>query len=320
MKLLPAWLMCLLLCTFDAQALTVSHAGDGLAFMPLMSPHTTVALLYDNLISNIEGEELAAYSILETLDLSNNLLTQFPNATAVASTLKKLFLNNNLIRFIQPDHLDSLQALEWLEVNYNLLETIPDVAGPGNTLQILKLDNNFFSAFPRMSKLGKMISTIHLRNNQIRSIHPVQLAGLGINDAVYSVGLWLSANQLEELPDITPLNNTLGVLHLEDNNIKRIDWRYLTQTTYHTDMFGIYFDRNNISELEMPCGELPTGLRISLVMNPLNCDCKLQWLKKGWTGGGDFSLSLRPCASPPTLSGQDWETDIRLEDMTCRGQ
>jgi|AntRauTorckE5430_2_1112549.scaffolds.fasta_scaffold00885_5 hypothetical protein len=123
---------------------------------------------------------------LETLDLGHNdLHGSIPNKfLASKKSLQQLFMSQNRLSGSIPEILMDLTRLDTLDLSSNILHgTIPKNIGNLLLLQHLKLNNNFLvGPIPHTlatssqvnGKMGDLLETIHLQDNQLSGTIPLQ--------------------------------------------------------------------------------------------------------------------------------------------------
>ncbi|KAM4748873.1 leucine-rich repeats and immunoglobulin-like domains protein 3 [Rhinophrynus dorsalis] len=167
-----------------------------------LSSNITLFSLTNNKIDIILPEHLKPYQSLETLDLSNNFITELKTGSFPALQLKYLYINNNRIKTIQPGTFDNLSS----------------------TLQVLKLNRNRISYIP--SKMFKLSNLQHLElnRNKIKEVYGLTFQGL---DSLKS--LRIQRNSISKLMDGAFWGlSTMEVLQLDHNNLTEITkgWLY----------------------------------------------------------------------------------------------
>ncbi|KAM9311699.1 leucine-rich repeats and immunoglobulin-like domains protein 3 [Gastrophryne carolinensis] len=167
-----------------------------------LSANITLLSLTNNKINMILPEHLLPYQSLETLDLSNNLITELKTPSFPVLRLKYLYINKNLITSMEPGAFDNLSA----------------------TLQVLKLNKNRIGHVPpKMFKLSNL-QHLELKRNRMRHIDGLTFQGL---DALKSLNM--QRNGITKLMDgaFWGLSN-MEVLQLDHNNLTEISrgWLY----------------------------------------------------------------------------------------------
>ncbi|XP_018107999.1 leucine-rich repeats and immunoglobulin-like domains protein 3 isoform X2 [Xenopus laevis] len=167
-----------------------------------LSANITLFSLTNNKIEVILPEHLKPYQSLETLDLSNNLITELRAGSFPALQLKYLYINNNRINTMQSGAFDNLSA----------------------TLQVLKLNKNRISNIP--SKMFKLSNLQHLElnRNRIKEILGLTFQGL---DSLKS--LRIQRNSIARLMDGAFWGlSTMEIMQLDHNRLTEITkgWLY----------------------------------------------------------------------------------------------
>ncbi|XP_064511886.1 leucine-rich repeats and immunoglobulin-like domains protein 3 isoform X1 [Pseudopipra pipra] len=172
-----------------------------------VSANVTLLSLTSNKIANVLSEHLKPFQSLETLDLSNNNISELKMSSFPSLQLKYLhyfnrYLNNNRITSMEPGTFDNLST----------------------TLQVLKLNRNKISAIPqKMFKLSHL-QHLELNRNKIKKIDGLTFQGL---PALKS--LKLQRNGVARLMDgaFWGLTN-MEVLQLDHNNLTEVTkgWLY----------------------------------------------------------------------------------------------
>ncbi len=118
-----------------------TRVSENLITIPEDIPADTEIIdLTDNRIARVDSIPYPLPALSE-IDLSDNLLTEFPDFSD-CSNVSVVKLKRNSITHISADRLNILTRLTHLFLRYNSLQTIPDVPGPGNTLIELQLHGN----------------------------------------------------------------------------------------------------------------------------------------------------------------------------------
>ncbi|XP_037597177.1 leucine-rich repeats and immunoglobulin-like domains protein 3 isoform X3 [Cebus imitator] len=178
--------------------------NNELATIPNLGPvsaNITLLSLAGNRIVEILPEHLKEFQSLETLDLSNNNISELKTAFPPLQ-LKYLYLNSNRVTSVEPGYFDNL----------------------ANTLLVLKLNRNRISAIPpKMFKLPQL-QHLELNRNKIKNVDGLTFQGLG---ALKS--LKMQRNGVTKLMDgaFWGLSN-MEILQLDHNNLTEITkgWLY----------------------------------------------------------------------------------------------
>uniref|UniRef100_A0A8K9V6A6 Leucine rich repeats and immunoglobulin like domains 1 n=1 Tax=Oncorhynchus mykiss TaxID=8022 RepID=A0A8K9V6A6_ONCMY len=217
---------------------------------PVMSNFSPNSLLFSsrhhNKIRTIDGRRMRDLISVETLDLSNNDITEvrvqgFPAGLQI----KDLYLSNNKIQFLEAGALDQLSStlqvlrlsrnrisqvpvkgfqlpkLTQLELNRNRVRQVEGLTFQGlASLEVLKLQRNNISkltdgAFWGLAKM----KVLHLDYNSLREVNSGSLYGLSS-----LLQLFLSNNSISHInPDGWRFCQRLRELNLSYNNLSRLD-------------------------------------------------------------------------------------------------
>uniref|UniRef100_A0A9J8DN01 Chondroadherin-like b n=1 Tax=Cyprinus carpio carpio TaxID=630221 RepID=A0A9J8DN01_CYPCA len=198
--------------------------------------------LSNNQLSSLDTKTFEGAHEIMYLHLEGNKLTRFPSSDTLAHIPKllELHLERNLIAKLEPSGLLSpVPQLSGLYLNNNIITSIvPKALDPAPELDVLHLEDNALTEVPS-DALGHapLLSELRLSGNPIRWIGPRafrvvaeslkhlhidrmslqkmsarSLAGFGPG----LLSLSLEENQLEELPDLSPLTG-LQYLTLNKN-------------------------------------------------------------------------------------------------------
>ncbi|XP_072257527.1 leucine-rich repeats and immunoglobulin-like domains protein 3 [Pyxicephalus adspersus] len=206
-----------------------------------LSANITLLSLTNNKIDIILPEHLEPYQSLETLDLSNNLITELKTPSFPVLRLKYLYINKNLITSMESGAFDNLSA----------------------TLQALKLNKNRISNIPpKMFKLSNL-QHLELKRNRMRNVDGLTFQGL---DALKSLDL--QRNGITRLMDgaFWGLSN-MERLFLDHNNITEISrgWLYGLLMLQH-----LHLGQNAISQISPDAWEFCQKLsELDLTSNEL---------------------------------------------------
>lgn len=121
---------------------------------------------------NIEGSQ--KWTVLETLDLNNNNITEIDSTIRLAPKLSYLTLNDNKISTIT--NLSHLPNLSFLSLSNNLVTICTDLNTKVGNIRSLNLSQNNISTCKGFSKLYSL-ETLDLSSNKITNIEDIQLLG-----------------------------------------------------------------------------------------------------------------------------------------------
>eukprot|EP00062_Callorhinchus_milii_P010408 gi/632955268/ref/XP_007893385.1/ PREDICTED: leucine-rich repeats and immunoglobulin-like domains protein 1 [Callorhinchus milii] len=210
------------------------------------SAHLISLYLHHNKIRSIEANHLKLYKSLETLDLTNNEITEIRNNCFTQGLkIKDLYLGNNRLSTLELgtfDNLsDSLQILRLsknriahlpakafklphliqLELNRNRIRLIDGLTFHGlDSLEVLKLQRNNISKLMDGAFWGvARMQVLHLDNNNLNEVTSGWLYGLSSLQQ-----LFLSYNSVSRInPNAWGFCQKLTELNLSYNNLMRLD-------------------------------------------------------------------------------------------------
>ena len=211
-----------------------------------------------------------------------------PGAFSKMIKLEFLSLDENKLTEVRTDMWTGLEALATLYLDYN---------------EITHIENGAFAGAPHLGSLS-------LASNNITNITEGTFKGIGNLQA-----LRLYKNQLVEINmDMFKETPNLTSLSIDGNSITTIE-----AGSFTTKMKYLYLHDNNLTTLSSEIFDLngghPVYLDISLSGNPLFCDGRLCWVKRGlqdrwlwFAGSGD---TYKPqCANFPSTT---WDN----VDLNC---
>ncbi|XP_019906803.2 chondroadherin-like protein [Esox lucius] len=180
------------------------------------APELTYLHLEGNWLATFPGAALAPLSSLLVLHLERNTMSKLDQEGLLSSVpkLRGLYLTNNTLSIIAPGALNSAH-LDTLHLGSNLLSEVPtDGLSKASSLAKLHLSGNPIrwvgpKAFLPVSKCLKQL---YMDEMGLEKMSQDSLAGLGYGLTTLS----LERNQLEGLPDLSPLIG-LEVLNLAQN-------------------------------------------------------------------------------------------------------
>ncbi len=271
-------------------------------------PSTTTELVVDNCAIE-DFVSFNYFSAMQSVSLSGNRLTVFPDFANIDGTLTELHLNNNNISYIQPKRLD-LSNLIILELKENPYLTIfPDCTGFINVrLMTLDLSSTSLDEFPNLQFLGETLTYLTISNERFITIPAERLSHL-------SSLSWLSitSGQLQIFPELNLLGSTLVSIDFRNSNIDAIPTDRLA---------GLTLDALHLSECTM-LGSIPD---LCPVMNAngnlyiqslsVECDCGLAWLLDAVQAPMTIWTTFSSCSGPPHLPGRSL-SDLTYSDLQC---
>ena len=301
-------------------------------------PYLSILTLSYNDITTVS--ELAfENTVLKHLDISNNRLTEFPNLSAVATTLQILRLKKNKIATIPSYAFSNMENLNTLEFSYNLLSAFPNLSSlPINGfLRNLHLDNNqmdsasTWSFAPlQMVKVVTMSFNNFMRMPDVRLATQLQQLDMAYNLALYDVPygfsglplrtLELKGCNLTAVPDISSVASSLTYLDLQNNPLQDLNnaqlyGAFLGMTALKT----LTFSGTGLTSLPDIRDQVPALTTLKLAGLGLRCDCDLAWLREAQVAGITVDLDPNPCGSPASLIGQPW-SNVHLALQSCPGK
>jgi len=244
----------------------------------------TAINLFNNNISGTFPKEIVNLDSLRSLSICDNkeITGSIPPEIGNLTNLQSLSFSNNQLEGLIPSELGNLTNLQFLDLSNNQLEgSIPREIGNLKHLRLLKFFNNRLTGFipPEIGNLTNL-QYLLLAKNQIKGSIPPELGNL-TNMRVLN----LSNNQLQELPDLSSLNN-LEYCYLYNNRFTfgdletaNIDWNALYNIIYN---YASLFDYNSYA----PQGLLSLDVEIKsnsviLVVSVESSNNNYQWYKDG---------------------------------------
>ena len=170
-----------LLCLFAWSLYKVNMAEGVLTQLPHPLPNYITLDYSDNSIVEIDYMEPVPKMIV--FKLKNNGLRVFPNFEN-NTQVSKIVLTNNSLTSIPMHLLDILVNLTSLKLGTNQLSSLPDSSGL-MSLRVLALTRNEFTEFPSLPNIGRTLTGLWIRYNQIRSLPSEKLAVLKAIDYIH---------------------------------------------------------------------------------------------------------------------------------------
>ncbi|XP_022085528.1 leucine-rich repeat and immunoglobulin-like domain-containing nogo receptor-interacting protein 4 [Acanthaster planci] len=222
-----------------------------------------------------------SHTDVRVLDLHGNLLTNLiERSFSHYRRLQNLDLSMNEISIIAPGAFTGLTNLTSLILKLNKLQALTSGAFTGaQRLRTLDLSLNNITViqpgtFTGLTSLRKLF----LQENDIKSIDRGALFGL----------------------------QSLNLLALQNNRLQYIHSRSFDGMT---QLQTLQLSENNLASLPDLTFLLPTLQDIWISGNPINCDCRIEFLRRGLVDErGSITLHISHpilCVNPPSLYGID---------------
>lgn len=232
--------------------------------------------------------EIIIFSDFVIRELSSNLFQPF-------SQLRSLTFIESRVRDISPNAFTGLAALNYLSLSRNHIVELPEtVFSDLQTVFEIDLSGNLLEYLPEMlfSNQTSSLRTLNLSRNRIRMLSPNLF-----NSLTHLEHLDLSSNELSHiLPRTFSFLSRVRYIILNDNLI----------VTVKKDLF----DSNNQT----------IHTTVSMLRNPLECNCGLVWLREVLLGQVD-QIEVEDgnsvlCSSPHIYHNQPLN-DVPLEELNC---
>lgn len=249
----------------------------GLTEIPQCLPHSVKGILISrNNISRINESSFEKYDSLETVDISDNQLSNVGSGTFEnTSKVTRIILRRNFINSMPTDLLKSLPKLEMFSVSENSIEEISETMFDRNVnLKSLYLYRNKLSRIGKfLFRYLKKLQRLNLSNNLIFSLHVDTFSG---NPGLKEV--FVAYNRIDHLDG-----------KLFEHNAKL---EYL-------DVSG-----NDLVALEAGMFKL-NPLLMTLVMtdNPWHCDCHMKATMQELRERNIELDNIGKCWTPGTIGG-----------------
>uniref|UniRef100_A0A8C6UNM7 Leucine-rich repeats and immunoglobulin-like domains 1 n=1 Tax=Neogobius melanostomus TaxID=47308 RepID=A0A8C6UNM7_9GOBI len=191
---------------------------------------------HHNKIRSIDGTMTREFASLETLDLSNNDLTELRGQSFPAGLqIRDLFLSNNRIRELEMGALNHL----------------------GATLQVLRLSRNRISQIPVKAFQLPKLTQLELNRNRIRQVEGLTFQGLSSLEV-----LKLQRNSINKLTDGAFYDLAkMKVLHLDYNSLTEVNSGSLYGLT---SLQQLFLSNNSIARI------YPDGWKFCQKLRELN--------------------------------------------------
>jgi Leucine-rich repeat (LRR) protein len=249
------------------------------------------------------------FKALETLDLSNNVLTKFPNGAAQNKKLKELSLQHNELTL--QGKLKLHPNLEKLALQHNRIEQVPKQITHFPNLTRLSFNHNRITdVAPEIHNLKKL-KHLSFYNNRLTSI-PIgvyELRSLHVIDLYF--------NQIEEIDDRISNWDSLQILFVSHNKLFKLPEK-LTSLRLLEELYA--YD-NRLTSISDEINRL-SRLRIIYVQN--NCLLRIPTTLLQLDSLEEVDLSENYMTDLPTaifnyprlrfisLMNNPWREDVRL--------
>uniref|UniRef100_A0A8D3EA34 Leucine rich repeats and immunoglobulin like domains 1 n=1 Tax=Scophthalmus maximus TaxID=52904 RepID=A0A8D3EA34_SCOMX len=192
--------------------------------------------LHHNKIRSIDGRRTRELVSVETLDLSNNDITELRGHCFTAGLqIQDLYLSNNKISVLELGALDHL----------------------GSTLQVLRLSRNRISQIPVRAFQLPRLTQLELNRNRIRQVEGLTFQGLSSLEV-----LKLQRNSISKLTDGAFWDLAkMKVLHLDYNSLTEVNSGSLYGLT---SLQQLYLSNNSIARIN------PDGWKFCQKLRELN--------------------------------------------------
>lgn len=299
-------------------------AGTGLqSISSLETPFLQKLNLSHNHIMDVNDEVFQRATLLESLDLSSNLLVDIKRLAKIwpkLTSLQSLDLSNNSFEIISQgdlDNLDMLKSLTLVDLNSvnriekNAFKNLPNLSElkAFNYPRLGYLDvQGIVDLLPGLSSLDIEIKDSAVGSDQIQPAKHPRLRELGIRGyRLRSISSATLAGLKSKDLKIKLMNTSLNILPPallfpvpRSSNVD-LDISGSKLTVLSPQFLSALEDRRNSLSLH------------GLDTNPIHCDCNARALRR-WLPGSHMS-NLR-CASPDYLAGK-LLTEVGDDELTC---
>jgi len=259
-----------------------------------LSNLTVLRISSNQLTGNIPAE-IDSLKDLTVLDLANNALTDsIPTVIGNLTKLSQLNLGLNSLAGPIPESIGNLTALTFLNVSENSITgVIPDTIGNLTNLTAIYLGQNQLSgSIP--ANIGNMtnLGSLFLNDNRLTGAVPNEIVNItNLSD------LGIENNQLQDLPDLSSLNN-LEWLVIQNNHftfediepnigVPKSEFRYSPQ-----DSVGVESDTT-----------IDAGANLTFSVTVGGTANQYQWIKDGINIAGADSSSYTISSAGSSDSG-----------------
>lgn len=246
---------------------------------------------------------------LETLDLSSNALTKFPNGAARNKKLKELSLQHNELTL--RDKLKPHPNLEKLALQNNRIERVPEQITRFPNLTRLSLNHNRITDVAREIRNLKKLKHLSFYNNRLASIPTgvYELRSLNVIDLYF--------NQIEVIDDRISNWDSLQILFIAHNKLfklpeKLYSLRLLEELyAYDNRLTSISDDINRLSKLRIIYVQNNCLLRIPSTLLQLDSLEEVD-LSENYMTDLPTAIFNYPRLRFISLMNNPWREDVRL--------
>ena len=231
---------------------TYSAHSQGLQELPNDIPTDTITLdLSSNNLKNAKFTSLSGIP-LQSVILSSNGFTSFPDLESIGSTLTDINLATNSISDVSMDILDELSILQNLELEKNSFIVFPNLTYVGDTLERLNLNENklLYIALSDISPLVKLkylnlqqnfgltIEDLSVLRGTIEQLY-LSTCAVKIESGVVNMFrnfskiafVALNGNYLKTIPDLSSSCSSLTSFHMRNNGLESVNTSCIDQCT-----------------------------------------------------------------------------------------
>ncbi|MBD2157358.1 COR domain-containing protein [Leptolyngbya sp. FACHB-16] len=247
---------------FQEGATELDLSGLGLTEVP--EAIASLTQLQSLNLSNNELTELKAIvslTQLQELNLSNNELTELPEAIASFTQLQELYLIDNQLTEL-PEAIVSLTQLQLLELSDNQFVELPNVIASLTQLKTLVLNANNLTSLPEWICILIQLKHLAVGGNKLSSL-PNSLKELTEIERLY---IW--GNQFKVVPKEFSYLSKLKILNLSSLELIKVP----EQVEELAELKVLLLNENYIVDLPIFLHQLKHLNEVKLDNNPLNPD------------------------------------------------
>ena len=211
------------------------------------------------------------YPKLETLKLAKNGLTKVPNLRKLAPKLRVLDLSDNLLtEFPHPPN-----TIEEYRISGNQLAEIPDIIADYHHLYLLDISNNHISSLPELPDTLEELNCIKNQITKTQKSYTPSLKRLYIREnMITSLPRYKSA----QIKEISASCNELKEINLSDiyNGATMIDYSFNRLKSIPSDLFllshltGLFLQNNEIKSLPSSISKARALSILHISNNPIS--------------------------------------------------